>query len=319
MKHIEHARAAAGGVGRIATVDVGTNTALLLVADLTRCGLDVVEEQARFVRLGEGVDAARRISAAAMERLRGVLLEYRAIAETLGATQIVVTGTSASRDAENRADLIDYVRRETGLGYEILSGEDEARWSFAGALSATSLEGTAVAVDIGGGSTEVTLGRKEGRRVSIDFHASMNVGAVRLTERLFAGQPPSAEGAKRASGEIARALEAARLPSVVGVPLVGVAGTVSALAAIAGGVEVLSRADVRLWSARLLQMTYDEVMALDPSIMRGRADVFPAGVLILDGIMEEIGAGSCLVGSRDLRHGLALRAAAEPARRDAPA
>ena len=123
-------------VTRIATIDVGTNTALLLVADIAANRMVPVYEEQRFVRLGEGVDSTKRISEAAMERLRAALLVYLGVAEEMGAGQIIVGATSASRDAANKAALINFIRRETGLVYEILSGEEEARWSFAGAVSA---------------------------------------------------------------------------------------------------------------------------------------------------------------------------------------
>ncbi|MDX1531518.1 MAG: exopolyphosphatase, partial [Rhodothermales bacterium] len=121
---------------RIATVDIGTNTILLLVAEVGERRMEPVYEEDRYVRLGEGVDAQRRLLPAAMDRVVTALHAYRRKAEELGAGTVVIGATSASRDARNREALVRTVRDATGLTYEILTGEEEARWTFAGAVAA---------------------------------------------------------------------------------------------------------------------------------------------------------------------------------------
>ncbi len=303
---------------RLAAIDVGTNTALLLVADLGAAGLTPLVEEQRFVRLGEGVDAAGRVGEAAMARLRTTLREYRQTAEAWGVEEILVGATSASRDARNRDDLVAFVRQETGLPYEILSGEDEATWTFLGALSAfDDLDGRCALIDIGGGSTELVVGEAGGGAEALHYRRSLDVGAVRLTERFFSQQPPHPSAVEAARTFTRRLLEEAAAPLDRSMPFVGAAGTLLALALVEAGAaswEALSTGDmilgagvVRRWCERLLTLSFDEVLALNHVVLEGRADVFPAGVLVLDLVMTHFQIDACRVSPRGLRHGLALR------------
>ena len=301
---------------KLATIDVGTNTALLLVAEWDGRRLVPLHDAQRFVRLGEGVDATGRVGEAAMQRLREALLAHRADAERWSADQIIVGATSASRDAENQDALIEFVRRETGLDYEILSGEDEARWSFAAAVAAfDDLRGRCAVIDIGGGSTEIAIG-DAGSGV-VEQRRSLQVGSVRLTERLFSSQPPLPGEIAAAEQLIAQALAESGLVLDAATPLIGTAGTVAALTLLVHGATnwsqlgsppvVLSADVVQAWREKLLACSFDEVLALNPDVMAGRADVFPAGVLLLDAVMRRAGIASCIVSPWGLRHGLALR------------
>ena len=306
---------------RIAAIDVGTNTAMLLVAEVTADGALVpLVDARRFIRLGEGVDATRRVGPAAMQRLRAALLEYRAMAHEYEVAEIVVGATSASRDAQNQAELIDFVRRETGLQYEILSGPEEAAWSYRGALSAIDdLDGPRAVIDIGGGSTEIIVGEAED---SITAGYSLDVGSVRLTERFFAHQPPEPEAVARAEAFITRVLDDASIPLDATIPLISAAETPLLVALVDRGVSTwdelgtatvaLSSDRVHRWRDRLLTRTYDDVMVLNPTLMAGRADVFPAAVLLFDTVLRHFGLATCRVSPRSLRHGLALRALVYP-------
>jgi len=305
---------------RIVSIDVGTNTAFLLVADVEPGGrLVSVYEARRFIRLGEGVDASRQVSAAAMQRLRAALLEYKTLARDYDAEAVVVGATSASRDAGNRAALIDFVRRETGLQYEVLSGLEEAALSFRGALSAIDgLDGPCAVMDIGGGSTESVVCEATG---GITARHSLDVGSVRLTERFFAGQPPADKAVRRAEAFVTRTLNAAAIPLDAAIPLISAAETPLLVALLDRGVSswgnlgtddvTLTAGTVRRWRERLLAMPYDAVLALDPTLMEGRADVAPAAVLLFDTVMRHFGLAACRVSPRSLRHGLALRYAAQ--------
>ena len=302
---------------RIAAIDVGTNTAMLLVAEVAEGGTLVpLVEARRFIRLGEGVDATRRVGPAAMQRLRAALLEYRELAREYEVAEIVIGATSASRDAQNQAELIDFVRRETGLPYEIISGREEAVWSYRGALSAVDdLDGPCAVIDIGGGSTEIVVGEAAD---TITAGYSLDVGSVRLTERFFGHQPPVAEAVARAEAFIIRTLDDAAIPLYATIPLISAAETPLLVALVDRGVSTwdelgsasvtLSAERVHRWRERLLTMTYDEVMALNPTLMDGRADVFPAAVLLFDTVLRHFGLATCRVSPRSLRHGLALRA-----------
>jgi exopolyphosphatase/guanosine-5'-triphosphate,3'-diphosphate pyrophosphatase len=304
----------------IATIDVGTNTVFLLVATIAEDGsITPLNEVKQIVRVGEGVDATGRIGEAAMRRLCQALVEYQRLAESYGAARIIVGATSASRDADNQDELIAYVRRETGFRYEILSGEAEAKWTFRGAISIlTDLEGTCAVLDIGGGSTEIAVGDTAGE---LTYHRSLNIGALRLTERFFSALPPGRAEIERAEALISRLLDEAYCPLHDAWPLIGAGETTGALALVRAGVAswdaldaskvALTAGEVHHWRSRLLQATADEVLALNPVVMKDRADVFPASVLILDTIMQRFGLPVCRVSPRGLRHGLALRFAAQ--------
>lgn len=293
---------------RIATVDVGTNTALLLVADLVDGRVVTVLEAEQFVRLGEGVDAEGAIRPAALERLEAALRAFRADAERLGAEAGVVAGTSAARDAANRDALVQVVGRAAGWPFEVLSGEEEARWGFVGAVSAfDDLVGEVAFVDVGGGSTEVVIGTP-GVEPSLAYRGSLPVGSVRLTERCFSSLPPDAGEIRAARRTVASALAAEAVPVRPGTPLVGAAGTASVLARLHGAPRITLR-DVEAWRDRLLGMTPAAVLALAPDVMAGRADVVGAAVLVLAEVMAHLGVMELRASPRGLRHGLALRAA----------
>lgn len=305
---------------RIATIDVGTNTAKLLVADTSDGALRPLATDERYVRLGEGVDATGRVGEEALVRLRTALHAFQSAAAQHGAEVVALTGTSAARDADNRQAVVEFVREETGLTFEIIAGEEEAAWSFAGAASAfDDLQGRCVALDIGGGSTEVIVGDADG---TVEARRSLDVGTVRLTERYFSSQPPAPREAEAATAFTREVLSAA-VDMPEGAPLIGAAGTATALARVHLGDEsekaalplTLAAADVRRWRERLLGLTPDEVLALHPDVMAIRADVFPAGVLILDVFMQQHGFEACRVSPRGLRHGLALRWMARRAER----
>jgi exopolyphosphatase/guanosine-5'-triphosphate,3'-diphosphate pyrophosphatase len=302
---------------RIATIDVGTNTALLLIAEWQDGHFLPRYDEEQFVRLGQGVDATRRVSQEALLRLRTTLLDYRAKAEAWQVAHIFVGATSASRDARNQAALRAFVQNETGLAYHILSGNEEALWTFRGAVSAfDDLDKTCAVVDIGGGSTEIVVGHPKGE---LQYRRSFAVGAVRMTERFFSTQPPPAQAVAEARRTIALQLTSDLVPLDNTVPLVGAAGTLVMLGQVqrqttteaAPDNVVLTHDEVQHWCQRLLQMTRDEVLALHPR-MAGRADVFPTGVLILEVLMHQYGLRQVRVSPRGLRHGLALRFFEQP-------
>ncbi|NBC18007.1 MAG: exopolyphosphatase, partial [Bacteroidetes bacterium] len=303
---------------RLAAIDVGTNTALLLVADVRREGqLTVLHEAERVIRLGEDVDETGTICDAAMARLGQVLLTYRELIERHHTREVVVVGTSAARDAQNQQEVVDFVARETGYTFEVLSGAEEARWSFAGAVSAYADRDAACAVlDIGGGSTEVILGHPD---QPPETAHSLDVGSVRLTERFLDEQPAAPDAIARAEDAITQALDETPLTLDAATPLIGTGGTPICLALVEGftmdeirsGTVRLPAARVQAWRERLFTMPYEEVFDLDPRIMEGRADVFPAAVLILDTLLQRFDLPACHVSPRGLRHGLVLRHARE--------
>lgn len=308
---------------RFATIDVGTNTALLLVVEAAPDGtLHVVGKGRRVVRLGEGVDASGRVGRAAMERLREALLAYKEKAQALDAPIVTVAATSASRDATNRDELVAFVRAETGLSYTILTGKEEAYWSFRAAISMLTDPPAACAVmDIGGGSTELIVGAAGDAAAGLRARHSFNLGTVRLTERLFASQPPTAQAIAAATAVIDETLaaEGADLRAAFDepLPLLGVAGTMVSLAFLVNGFRrwedvgrypvPIPSPEVTAWRERLFQLDYEGVYQLHPGLMNGRADVFPMGVLIAERVLQHLPIASLAMSPRGLQYGLALR------------
>lgn len=304
----------------VAAIDIGTNTVLLLVACVVDGRLDVREDEERFVRLGEGVDASGMISRSAVNRLVDTLLEYRSIIDRHAVDAIDVVATSAFRDAENRDEGAFRVMKRTGFEMRAISGELEAELTFLGGLSRLpASHERRLTLDIGGGSTELTAGRMDGGAARIDFSSSTSCGAIRIRERFFPAIPPTnvrIEEARRfIDREFASCSEHIRSEEIV-----GTSGTTCALAILENGCVIresdsrmrpveLTRDQVRGWLDRLMRLSETEVLALNPDVMTGRTDVFGAAVLVLDRAMEASGADRLVVSDGGLRHGVARRLA----------
>ena len=291
---------------RIAAIDVGTNTVMCLVADVLPDGsLEVLADEERFARLGEGVDETGRLSEASMDRVVARLAECKTTAERFDAETIVIGATSASRDATNTEELIRRVNDELGLDYRVLSGEEEAELSFRGALAVMPGMSEACVLDVGGGSTEIVAG--EGG--AIRFRISMDVGSVRLTEQFFLSTPPSAVQIRRAERTLDAVLGMISRDSLAGLPLIEGGGTARVLASLIGAGEpapTIPRRVVREWRDRLLTMSPDKVRALNPDMLAGREDIVGAALLILDAVMQRFGFDAFIAGQGGLRYGLAL-------------
>lgn len=309
---------------RIATIDVGTNTASLLVAARAGPTLRRLHTGEQFVRLGEGVDEHGRIGTAAQDRLIATLREQTHTARRYGADDIIIAATSAMRDAANRADVVERVQDATGLSMEVLPGIDEAAWSFAAACAPfDNLRGSCLVVDVGGGSTELITGRNPASHRADPTHAirtrtSLDVGCVRLTERCLPPLPPPSHTVANVERLVDAALNDASLAVDHRSTLVGTAGTATALALVHAGPDsttdalaetgtVLTADDIATWRDRLFAMTVDDIRALHPEAMPGRADVFPVGVLVLERTMAHFGLDALRVSPFELRYGLALR------------
>ena len=301
-------------MSRLAAVDVGTNSVLLLVAERGGDGaVRPVREEAEITRLGRGVDRTGALSPECMEATLEVLARFAGLARADGARALVVTATSAARDARNGAEFLARARERTGARVEILSGDEEARLSYlavAQDFAAEAGEAGLLAIDVGGGSTELVHGR--GRRVL--FRTSLDIGSVRLTERCVHSDPPTAaeQGAVRAA--VRDALAALPVfPREVRV--VGVAGTVTSLFALAHAVEPydaarvhggwLSLEDVAEVRERLCTVPLAVRRTL-PGLQPKRADVLPAGALLFETALRRLGATGARVSDRGLRWGVVL-------------
>jgi exopolyphosphatase/guanosine-5'-triphosphate,3'-diphosphate pyrophosphatase len=309
---------------RLATIDIGTNTAQLLVVEIQNGTINRLHAVERFVRLGEGVDEHGRINDAAQDRLLDTLRDHRETARDFGVHQLVIVGTSALRDAANRDEVLARVQNELSLTIDLLSGDAEAALSFAAACSAfDDLAGHCLVVDVGGGSTELIAGTDPSLHApdyedAITDRSSLDLGCVRLTERCFSDQPPTAAEVDAVDRLITESLQDSALSVGPDPTIIGTAGTATALAlvhagpdstwdALHGGGFTLSHADVTEWRDRLLRLSTDEIRLLHPDAMEGRADVFPVGVMLLDRILDHFELDSLRVSPYELRHGLALQ------------
>lgn len=266
-----------------------------------------------ITRLGEGVDKRRILAPEALQRTLATIADYAATCGELSVEKIRVTGTSAVRDAHNRSEFFDGVLKLTGTEPELLSGEQEARATFLGALSDLHETGPVMVVDIGGGSTELIVGHKVPERlVSLDF------GCVRMFEKHLHSDPPGKEEIAALREDVTGLLEGVKdeLDVPLGTRVIGVAGTVTQLATLKTGLPVydpdvthhfvLSHGDVRQLARRLESLTYEQrkrTKALEP----GRADVIVAGTQILMCIMETFDVAEVLVSEKDILDGLVIQ------------
>ncbi|MFH9423777.1 exopolyphosphatase [Streptomyces sp. NPDC017529] len=325
---------------RVAAVDCGTNSIRLLVADLDPATgeLKDLDRRMRIVRLGQGVDRTGRLAPEALERTFEACREYAGVIRELGAEAVRFVATSASRDAGNRDDFVRGVVDILGVEPEVITGDQEAEYSFTGATKELTggaaagaerlpaeagggrREGVAqpyLVVDIGGGSTEFVLGGD-----TVEAARSVDVGCVRMTERHLVrdgelvADPPGEEQVRAMKADIARALDLAAetVPLDRARTLVGLAGSVTTVAAIALGLREydsaaihhsrIPLAGVREITHRLLSATHEERAAI-PSMHPGRVDVIAAGALVLLSIMERTGAEEVVVSEHDILDGIA--------------
>ena len=310
-------------MSRVAAIDCGTNSLRLLIADVdaARASVDDIVRDMEIVRLGQGVDKTRRFAADALERTFTACRKYaeEISAHDVGRARFVAT--SASRDATNRDEFFDGVRTILGVDVEIVSGDEEARLSFAGAtqelLVAAEVPAPYLVVDIGGGSTEFVLGERD-----VEAARSVDVGCVRLAERHFASDPATAAQIDAARADVVAAIALAEqfVPVAKAQTLVGLAGSVTTIAALALELPEydaarihhsrVSAAQVHDVSVRLLSMTRNERAAL--AVMHpGRADVIGAGALVLDTIMSRLNIDEVVVSEHDILDGIALGIADE--------
>jgi len=286
---------------RVAGIDCGTNSIRLLVADVVDGRLVDVVREMKIVRLGQDVDRTGRLAPEAIERTRLALADYVATIRSLGASRVRMTSTSASRDASNRDDFVAMVRGTLGQNPEVITGDEEARLSFAGAAGGLpDLAGPVLVADIGGGSTELIIGTPSDG--GCDLRArSMDVGSVRMTERHFRNDPPTSSEIEAVEADVLSAITRAErdVPIQQAATFVGVAGTVTTIAALALELPAydsarihglhLSATQVDHVTEMLLTSTHKERAAL-PSLHPGRVDVIGAGALILRTLMRRVGA-----------------------------
>ncbi|MFC5950147.1 exopolyphosphatase [Pseudonocardia lutea] len=310
-------------MSRVAAIDCGTNSIRLLIADVTETfdgtkDLRDLHREMRIVRLGKGVDATRRLDPEALERTRAALVDYTAAIRRKGVERVRMVATSATRDATNREDFFGMVRDVLGVEAEVISGDEEARLSFQGAVGDLDPDdGPFVVADVGGGSTELVVGTPADGVVAA---RSVDVGSVRLTERCLPGDPP-AEADVANARKVAREIldEAFEAVPVEGVKCwVGVAGTITTLSGIAQDLpeydpeavhlSTLSRDDVHRVAQMLISSSREERAKLG-ALHPGRIDVIGAGALVVEALADELhsraGIDKLVVSEHDILDGIA--------------
>ncbi|HWV44999.1 MAG TPA: Ppx/GppA phosphatase family protein [Nitrospira sp.] len=300
---------------RLAGIDIGTLTCRLLIADLAPGQpLQEIRSDRRILRLGEGVDQTKRLSPAAMDRVIHCLQEWRNVIHDFHVETSSIVATSAVRDATNRSEFLERVKRETGFDVEVISGEEEARRTLLGIRSGLPVGVTDIlALDIGGGSTEFILDR-QGQKPII---RSIDIGVVRLCERLLTHDPPTDVEVHQAREWVARETKAAvaGMGNYRQATFVGTAGTITSLAAMAQKLPAyeptrihnyqLKLETIRELEQTLFSRTKAERVGL-PGLERDREEVIAAGAIIIGTIMETLGQQGVLVSDLGLREGVLI-------------
>ena len=304
---------------RVAAVDLGTNSTRLLVADIDDSRIREIRRETRVTRLGEGVDRRRRLLPLPIARVRNVLSDYRRAIEEQAAERTLLIATSAVRDAENGEAFLGEIEWSYGFATRLLSGHDEAMLTFRGVTSDRVLAAGTVIVDLGGGSTELVAGSSDGVR----WHDSLDMGSVRLTERFLPSDPPTQDELS-ACAAAARSLLADRVPDDVRDSVdavVGVAGTITSIAALDLGLDqydrarvhghVLTRDGLTRQLERLASVPVEERRAIRP-LDPDRAPVIVAGAVVVREVIDFFGLDGIEVSEHDILDGAALAAAELP-------
>ena len=297
---------------RVAAIDCGTNSIRLLIADIDGNNFREVVRDMEIVRLGQGVDQTGQFHPDAIIRTLTAVDKFAAEIAKRGVEKIRFCATSATRDATNRHLFVDGVRERLGVEVEVISGNEEAALSFAGAIQDLDpSQGPFLVVDIGGGSTEFVFGTS-----TVEAARSVNIGCVRMSERHFANDPATSEQIELARTDIqaAIAIAAAEVPITKAKILVAVAGTATTVAAAGLNLAEYDRYAIHLArisanqvhnaSAMFLTRNREERLALG-YMHPGRVDVIAAGSLVLSEIMKATGASEFVASESDILDGMA--------------
>ena len=299
---------------RVAAIDCGTNSVRLLVAERGDDGLVDLDRRLILTRLGQGVDATGQFHPDALARTLAAFAEYAEVIDDLGVERVRLVATSAARDASNRDEFFAGARERLGVAAEVISGDEEARLSFTGALTALpDVAAPALVMDIGGGSTELIVG-STGAPPAIEHGISLDIGSVRVRERFLADDPPSEAQVDRARQHIDDLLDGAGIDFAAVQTWIGVGGTATSLSALNQRLpeydrtkvhgSTMTRIELHALTQQLLTSTVAQVKAL-PSMHPKRADVICAGALIADGVGARAGV-DLTISESDILDGLAL-------------
>jgi len=297
---------------KVASIDIGTNTLLLLIADVKDGKIIPLHNSQIIARLGKNVEASGLIQKEAFDKVLNALIEFKKISEKFGVEKIFAIGTSALRDAKNRDDFLNFIKEKTGIEIKVISGEEEAKLTYLGAVSGLDekfLNQKISVIDIGGGSTEVILGSG----FEIKKFISLNIGTVRITEKFLKHSPPLDEEINNAKFYIQNEFEKVKNFEFEGSTLVGVAATVTTIASYSLKLETYNgeRVNGYVMGIETIEEIYKTFRNLSvaeirkiPQISKGREDVIFAGVLILLEFMRKFNFNSIIASDRGVRYGV---------------
>jgi exopolyphosphatase/guanosine-5'-triphosphate,3'-diphosphate pyrophosphatase len=302
------------GKRRVAVIDVGTNSTRLLVADVAGGRVTPLERRSTVTRLGRGVDLSGRLATEAIEDVCAAIDIYVGLMEELGAEAVDVIATSAVRDADNGSAFVAELRERFALSPRVLDGSEEARLTYLGATSEALPSEPTLVVDIGGGSTEMVVGRGS----EISFHDSLQAGVVRHSERYIAGDPPAASELEQLATDIRGLIEGSLTSGVEAAHGVAVAGTPTSLAAVELELEpydpsrvhghTLTLPSIQRMLSRLASLPLAERVEI-PGLHPDRAPTIVAGVVILVETMRAFELEEITVSEHDILYGAAIAAA----------
>lgn len=310
---------------RKTSIDIGTNTILMLIAEHESGTAKTILDIQRVPRLGKGVDSSRNITDESVQKAIDILNEYKKISTEHNSQSITATATSFIRDSNNKDEFIQKIKAATGIEIEILSGDDEAKWTFIGGLY-DKIDGDeaqkVTTIDIGGGSTEITnaliepavIKNKQFSSIPLTGK-SMNIGSVRINEKFLSTHPPAFDNIMQAEQFINEHLKQIDF-DISGSELIGVAGTVTTLAAIKLKLDkfdaekvdgqVITIEDIEHILSSLTPLSLEELYLMG-DYMTGRADIVIPGILILKCFMRTFGFEKVTVSTKGLRYGIFLR------------
>lgn len=310
-------------------IDIGTNTILLLIADYDNTfeKIRTITDIQRIPRLGKKVDSERKIQKEAFDKATEIILEYKNISFEYESHDITAVATSFLRDSYNKNEFINHIEKHTGIKISILSGEDEARWTFIGGIYDTFNHGKITTIDIGGGSTEITFDEVNSTEIQSltklsPCGLSLNIGSVRIKEKFLINHPPEFDKIIQAENFINE--ELGKIPfNLSNSTLIGLAGTITSLGAyklklgkfIPEEVDklIITVDETETFLKELATTPIEEIYGLG-DYMKGRADVITSGVLILKCFMEKFGFKEIIVSTKGLRYGIFIREIADKLR-----
>jgi len=305
---------------RVGVVDIGTNSTRLLIADVEGTGVDEVERRTTVTNMGRGVDHSGLICTEAVDDVCTVIADYKARYEEMGAERVMAIATSAVRDAVNGEAFIAELRERFGLDARLLTGAEEANLTYLGATAHRPAGDSTLVFDIGGGSTELIVGTGN----QVDFHASLQAGTIRQSERHLTSDPPDPHELEDLAADVRNLIDRAVTaePHASASRAIAVAGTPTSLAAIDQSLEPydpgrvhgyrLGMQRIQRMLSRLASLPLAERLRV-PGLHPGRAPTIVAGTVILVQVMRAFGLQEIEVSELDILHGSAVSAAMAPA------